>query len=87
MPDAPARAARFLLPDGTEVAIACDAHRRGGRWTGTIALLDAARSLERGDVCQLLLDGEPLRIVITEVFKQKRYGFVSLVKPDPAERL
>jgi hypothetical protein len=87
MPDAPARSTRFLLPDGAEVAVVCDAHRRGGRWTGTITLLDAARSLERGDVCRLILDEEPLRIVITEVFKQKRYSFVSLVKPDPAERL
>jgi len=80
-------AADFLIPDGTNVPARCDAGFRQGRWTGTISLIDSERRLERGDVCQLRLHDEDLRVVITEQVASKRYSFIALVKPDPFETL
>jgi hypothetical protein len=80
-------AVQFLIPDGTAVEATCEAGFRGGRWTGYVTLHDTDRSLERGDVCQTAIQGEDLRIIVTEVQKNRRYGFIALIKPDPAERL
>lgn len=80
-------AADFLIPDGTPVPAKCDASFRQGRWSGTVSLLDTDRRVEQGDVCQLRLDEEELRVVITEQVGSMRYAFIALVKPDPYERL
>ncbi len=79
--------AEFLLPDGTPLAAKCDAGFRQGRWTGTVALVDSERRLERGDVCQLRLNDEDLRVIITEQVATRRYAFIALIKPDPYESL
>jgi hypothetical protein len=79
--------ADFLIPDGTPVLARCDAGFRQGRWTGTVSLLDTDRRLERGDVCQLTLGNENLRIIITDQVGSKRYAFIALIKPDPYETL
>lgn len=79
--------AEFLIPDGTPVSATCDADFRHGRWSGTVSLKDTERRVERGDVCQLRLASEDLRIVITEQVGSKRYSFIALIKPDPFETL
>jgi len=77
----------FMIPDGTPVPASCEAGFRQGRWTGVVSLGDTQRRVERGDVCQLALHGENLRIVITDQVGSKRYAFIALVKPDPFETL
>lgn len=77
----------FLIPDGTAVPASCDAGFRGGRWAGTVSLQETERSLERGDVCQMALGEENLRVVITYVLGRKRYTFIALITPDPDEQL
>ena len=80
-------AVEFLIPDGTPLSASCDAGFRQGRWTGTVSLKDTERRVERGDVCQLRLAGEDLRVVVTEQVGSKRYSFIALIKPDPFETL
>lgn len=77
----------FLIPDGTPIPASCDAGFRQGRWTGTVNLQDTERRLEQGDVCQMSLDGENLRVIITEQVGSRRYSFIALIKPDPFESL
>jgi hypothetical protein len=77
----------FLIPDGTPIAATCDAGFRQGRWTGVISLGETDRRLERGDVCQIVLHKERLRIVITDQVGSRRYSFIALIKPDPFETL
>jgi hypothetical protein len=81
--------ADFLYPDGTHTVASIHAGQRGGRWTGTVRLQEAARRLERGDVCRIShdrFDGE-MRVIITDQTGTLRYTFVALVKPDPWETL
>jgi hypothetical protein len=77
----------FLIPDGTPVAASCDAGFRQGRWTGTVSLHETERRLEQGDVCQMTLGDENLRIIITDQVGSRRYSFIALIKPDPFESL
>ena len=79
--------ADFLIPDGTPVDASCDAGFRQGRWTGTVTLQNSERRVEQGDVCQLTLGGENLRVIITEQVGSRRYSFIALIKPDPFETL
>lgn len=81
-------AADFLTPDGRHYVVTIHAGQRGEQWTGSLTLRDAERRLERGDVCRLTTErtGE-LRVIITEQRASSRYDFVSLIRPDPAERL
>jgi hypothetical protein len=80
--------ADFLLPDGELVIVAVHASQRGEQWSGSITLRDTERRLERGDVCTLTAGtlGE-LRVIITDQRGTRRYAFVSMVRPDPRERL
>ena len=80
--------ADFLTPDGEHLVVSVHAGQRGEQWSGSLALRDTERRLEQGDVCQLsgARLGE-LRVIITEQRGSKRYAFVSMVKPDPWERL
>lgn len=81
--------AHFLFPDGEHLMVSVHAGQRGGRWAGTVRLGDTVRRLEQGDICRLTharFDGE-MRIVITEQVGSTRYAFISLVKPEPWERL
>ncbi len=80
--------ADFLTPDGDHLVVSVQAGQRGGRWSGSIALRDSERRLERGDVCQLSADqiGE-MRVIITDLRGAKRYDFVAMIDPDPHERL
>jgi len=80
-------AVEFLIPDGTPVPATCDAGFRQGRWTGVVNLGDTDRRVERGDVCQIVLREERLRIVITDQVGSRRYSFIALIKPDPFETL
>jgi len=80
-------AVEFLIPDGTPVAATCDAGFRQGRWTGVVSLGETDRRLERGDVCQIALREERLRVIITDQVGSKRYSFIALIKPDPYETL
>ena len=80
-------AVAFLIPDGTPVRAACDASFRQGRWTGVVTLQETERRVEQGDVCQLTLAGENLRIIITDQVGTRRYTFIALIKPDPFESL
>ncbi len=77
----------FLIPDGTPVSASCDAGFRQGRWTGTVSLHETERRLEQGDVCQMTLGDENLRIIITDQVGSRRYSFIALIKPDPFESL
>lgn len=80
--------ADFLTPDGDHLVVTVHAGQRGGRWSGSIALRETERRLERGDVCQL--SAEPLgdmRVIITDPRGTRRYDFVALIDPDPFERL
>lgn len=77
----------FLIPDGTPVEASCDASFRQGRWTGWITLRNTERRVEQGDVCQMTLDAENLRIIITDTAGTRRYSFIALIKPDPFESL
>ena len=77
----------FLIPDGTPVPATCDASFRQGRWNGVVSLQDTVRRIERGDVCQLTLHDENLRVVITDQVGSKRWAFIALIKPDPFESL
>lgn len=76
-----------LIPDGTPVSAACDASFRQGRWTGVVTLRESERSIERGDVCHVALDGENMRVIITDQVGSRRYSFIALIKPDPNEML
>lgn len=80
--------ASFLTPDGQLFEATVHAGQRGEQWNGTIQLQENQRRLEQGDVCQLTakLFGD-LRIIITEQRGGRRYAFISLVRPDPGERL
>jgi hypothetical protein len=81
--------ADFLMPDGQLLSVSVSAGQRGEQWSGSLALQDTDRRLEQGDVCRL--SGPPfggeLRVIITEQRGGKRYAFVSLITPDPWERL
>jgi hypothetical protein len=80
--------ADFLTPDGEHMVVSVHAGQRGDQWSGTFVLSDPERRLEQGDVCQLSADrlGD-LRVIITEQRGTRRYAFVSMVTPDPFERL
>jgi len=75
----------FLIPDGTPVPAKCEASFRNGRWTGVVSLADTLRRIEQGDVCQLTLGDENLRIIVTDQVGSRRYSFIALIKPDPFE--
>jgi hypothetical protein len=77
----------FLIPDGTPVAARCEAGFRQGRWTGVVSLDETQRRVEQGDVCQLTLHDENLRVIITDQVGTRRYAFIALIKPDPFETL
>ena len=77
----------FLIPDGTPVEASCDAGFRQGRWTGIVTLRNTERRIERGDVCQMTLGEENLRVIITDAEGTRRYSFIALIKPDPFESL
>ena len=80
--------ANFLTPDGQHIVVSVHAGLRGEQWSGSISWADVERRLEQGDVCRLHAErmGE-LRVIITEQRGTKRYAFVSMIKPDPWERL
>jgi hypothetical protein len=77
----------FLIPDGTPVDATCEAGFRQGRWTGVVTLRNTERRVEQGDVCQMTLADENLRVIITEQVATRRYSFIALIKPDPFETL
>jgi hypothetical protein len=80
--------ADFLLPDGAHLVVAVHAGRHGEQWSGSIALRSAERRLEQGDVCRLWAGAlGDLRVIITDERGTRRYGFVSMVRPAPWERL
>lgn len=76
------------MPDGEPLEVSVHAGQRGEQWSGSLALRDTERRLERGDVCRLSAArlGD-LRVIITEQRGKLSYSFVSLVRPAPWERL
>ncbi len=81
-------AAQFFMPDGQALPVSVHASQRGEQWSGVLTLPESERRLERGDVCRL--SGGPLgdlRVIITDERGRRRYAFISMVTPDPSERL